>query len=443
VVKETGLLIKLSKRYNIFIVAIFGRIYIMSNTKYYRNKSSWLLPGGLVFILFVGIVISVIQLGRQSNLQSNADTVSPTSSLANCSLITDQTVISSEEQKLLDEINIYRQQNGLNALVWSDSLIRGASWMSNDMLVHQSLGHIDSLGRDTKTRLTDCGYTPYISLGENVNSGTKDSTSTLQAWQHSPPYNANLLNSSYKEAGIALAYNSASNSYYWTLDLGSRASFITVTPSVTITPSPTLVSSSPTPIRLPTNSFLPTITPFSTQVPAPTIDPGYVQNPLDMQLFITAKVFGIGLAGNRNPKHLTRHLVVGIYDMSNKQVAEGSGFIIYDRVNLFRGVIHFGPVPDGTYFVKVLGDHMLRTIVTPTFQVLNSNRLNIIPQVTLRQGDVNDDNIIDINDYNLALSCFQDSRCKNKELIDFNDDGLTNVIDYNVLLQNYWESLGD
>ncbi len=175
----------------------------------------------------------------------------------------------------------------------------------------------------------------------------------------------------------------------------------------------------------------------------PTTAPGFTPNPLDMQLFVSAKIIGIGEDGNRNPKHLTRSATVGVYDMKNQLVKEGYGFIIYDRINLFRGIIHFGPVENGTYFIKILTPHMLRAVVTPTFQALDSKRLNILPQVTLLQGDINDDNVVDITDYNLALGCFQDKNCQDKNLIDFSDDGLANIIDYNILLHDYWESQGD
>ncbi len=455
-----------------------------------ENKSFWLLTSALAIILIVGLVISVIQTKHKKNVRSEAETTS----LQGCTVSVDKLKISEDEQSLFDQINIYRQQYGLNTLTWSDSLIRGASWMSNDMLASGSLSHIDSMGRNVPTRISNCGYTSHTSLGENIDSGTRDSQSILDAWKHSASQNANLLSANFKEVGIALESDLAKSSHYWTLDLGSRG--ISPTPSITLTVAPSIILSptviktptpgptyvpiptvsptkplNPTPtvkkptptqsvptakptlIPLPTNPPIPTVTPIPTVVPTPTTPPDYVPNPQDMQLFATVKLTGIGNDANRNPKHLTRHVVVGIYDLENKLVTEGNGFIIYDRINLFRGVIHFGPVENGTYFVKILSDHLLRADVQPTFQVLEKERLNILPEVTLIQGDINDDNVVNIKDYNLALSCFQSKKCKDKdkitekdsdkETIDFNDDGLSDVIDYNILLHNYWETLGD
>lgn len=453
-------MIKLIKRYTIFIVAILVRKYLMSNKGKSKNKSSWLLPASLGMVLLIGIVTSLIQMRQTSNMRTKANNL--TIDKNDCSVPADQLQISPEEQKMLNQINAHRVQYGLNNLVWSDALIKAAKWMSRDMLANQYLGHTDSLGRDVKTRVADCGYAAFISPGENIDNGDKNSTTIIEAWKHSPPQNANLLNKNFKEAGIALASDPASGSYYWTLNLGNSAPSPIPSDAVTITPtpllSPILITTSPTPgiiishaptlahpspSPLPTKRFTPTATPKLTLTPTPIVVPGFTPNPLDMQVYVTAKIIGIGDGGNRNPKHFTRYVTVGIYNMKNVLIKEGNGYIIYDRTNLFRGITHFGPVENGTYSIKILSPHMLRSVVVPTFQVLDSKRLNILPQVTLLQGDINDDNIVNITDYNLSLGCFQDKKCENKDLIDFNDDGVADVIDYNILLHDYWESQGD
>lgn len=412
------------------------------------SKSSWLLPASLGMILLVGTVTSLIQMRQTSNIRTKAQNL--TINQKDCSVPADQLQISLEEQKMFDQINAHRAKYGLNNLVWSDTLIKASKWMSRDMLVNQYLGHTDSLGRDARARLSDCGYSASVAIGENVDSG-QDGNSVLEAWKHSPAQNANLLSDKFREVSIALASDPANDSYYWTLDLGGSTIITTPTPTLIITPSPSNIititpiltqvypSASPIPTNLPT----PILTPKPTLGPTPTIVPGFTPNPLDMQVYVNAKIIGIGKDGNRNPRHLTRSVTVGVYDMKNKLVKEGYGFIIYDRTNIFHGITHFGPIDNGTYFIKILTPHMLRAMVMPTFQVLDSKVLNILPQVTLMQGDINDDNVINITDYNLALPCFQDKKCQNKDLIDFNDDSRTDIIDYNILLSDYRESQGD
>jgi uncharacterized protein YkwD len=185
------------------------------------------------------------------------------------------------------------------------------------------------------------------------------------------------------------------------------------------------------------------VPPSPTLTPTPSPHPDFTANPLDMQLFVSAKVTGIGVDGNNNPKNKTKRVEVGVYDTSNKQVTSGNGFIVYDGIDLFRGIIHLGPVENGIYYVKIKGDHILQETVTPLFQTLDLSRLNVLPETKISQGDLNDDNSIDLKDYNLALECFQNKRCEDYEMIDFNQDGQANVVDYNILLQYYWETPGD
>ena len=433
---------------------------IMTKTIHPHN-TSWPITLSMILLLFIGIIISATQIQNKRTLISRADNT------VNCAVDANNLTITTQEQNLLTLINNYRAQHGLNPLTFSKELIRAATWMSNDMLIHNYLNHTDSLGRIFSDRIQACGYTNFLTMGENIDSGDPDSLSTFNAWSHSPPHNTAMLNPDFTEAGISLAFDASADLYYWTLDLGSRSSStiptstpaqatptISGTPPATYTPSPTLTLSPTvikqptltptiTPTPLPTKPFTPTATPTPSNTPTPTMPPGFVQNPQDMQIFVLAKIKGIGLDGNKNPKERTRHVTVTIYDSKNKEVTSGNGFIIYDGTDLFGGIIHFGPIKNDTYYIKIIADRMLQTTVKPIFQILDSSRLNMLPKVTLIQGDINDDNAINIADYNLALSCFQDKKCENKNLIDFNNDNLANVIDYNLLLQNYWESLGD
>lgn len=438
----------------------------MAHNKHQQEKSFWPVAISLGFLLFIAIFVSLVQLQKRNSLQSRADSVSV--NFQNCEVDPGSLEISNDEQNLLDSINEYRQQYGISPLVWSDSLVRGASWLSDDMAKNKYLSHTDSLGRGMQKRLLDCGYSGFITMGENIDSGGSDSNSTLNAWKHSPPHNANLLNGDFKEAGIAAS--NTQNGHFWTLDLGAKEDdnsptpssdptisplpSISVSPITSLTPSisPTAQSTtpttkpSPTTFKQPSNTPVPTNTPIPTPTisgPTPTVPAEYIPNPQDTQLFVSVKVVGIGKDGNRTPKNLTRHATVELFDLNNKLQTTGNGFLVYDGESLFRGIIHFGPIPNNTYFVKIRVDNMLRVQVSPIFQEINNTRLNLMPEVIELQGDVNGDNVINIKDYNFSLSCFQAAKCKDIELIDFSDDGVSNIVDYNILLRNYWESQGD
>lgn len=482
----------------------------MKKKHYSENKSLFLFPFAILFLLVIGIFISIVQVQERQNTQSNA-AVSPTpiATIQNCTVTGDQMTIGTQEQKLLDQINIYRAQNGLPALSWSQALKRASAWMSKDMLAHHSLGHTDSLGRDIATRLMNCGYPTPAFLGEIVDSGGADSMALFDAWQHSPPQSKDLLNGNFKEAGIS--FISAASQSYWTLDLGGvmptatptitptpkqttppvhvtvtvtpaltphltptgsvhvtgspTSGVITVVPTAIVTGGPTshpitgvtptsIIHLSPTTTSFPTKPFTPT------NLPTPTTSPDYIPNPNDVQVFVSIKLAGIGKDGNPAPRHSSRRIQVGVYDMKNQNVKTGTGFVTFDHDDLFRGVVHLGPINNDIYYVKIVSDGTLQRVVMPEFQQLLNNRLNILPTVTLLQGDLDFNNVIDIADYNLALACFRNSQCDqnggtkggitptpavlaDRKVLDLNDNGVIDLFDYNLLLQNYWKANGD
>lgn len=418
-------------------------------------------PIVVLFLLLTGIVLSLIQLQTQQDFRQQAATP------LDCTVAEQYLASSSAEQQMFSEINAYRQQQGLQPLAWSSLLKKSAAFMSNDMLSHVSLNHVDSLGRNFPVRIADCGYTTPAAFGENIDNGTASVSALLSSWKHSLPHNDNLLSAAFTEIGISLATGSAVTDAYWTVNFAGPAASpsatipISATPSASISPSvfpsisstpsgtisPSVVatkvpSTSTVVTNRPTQPFPPTGIPTATKIPSPTLFPGYVPNPLDTQLLVSAKIPSLGNGGNKNPRTKMRKIDVIIFDSENKQVMRKSGDINFDG-NLFKGVIHLGTIPNGTYYIKVITPYSLQALVQPQFQVLRNDRLNTLPQVTFIQGDLNNNNFLNLQDYNMALNCFQNKNCVARTAIDLNDDGKANITDYNLLLQNFWEYSGD
>ena len=222
----------------------------------------------------------------------------------------------------------------------------------------------------------------------------------------------------------------------------------TTAPSCLISPTTSTVR--------PTASGVNPTTPASL-TPVPTTYPGFVLNPNDTQVLVSVKLPGIGINGNKSPKHLSRKVTVTVYDLENEEVVVGTAFLTYDRNDLFRGIVHLGKGINSTYYVKIGSDHTLQELVMPQFQPILNDRLNVLSPVVLIPGELNGDNQLTITDYNIALTCFQDKKCSVKPLsdanddgtvnpydsIDFNDDGKVNVVDYNFFLHNFKQFGGD
>lgn len=365
----------------------------------------------LIFV--VPAIILVVFTGLPSRI--SAQQLNP---LTNCTVASSLLIQTEDEKKLLGLINTYRVQNGVVPLVWKQDLKRAAAWMNKDMLTNAYFSHTDSLGREPGVRFTQCGYV-WKSYGENLFPNSADPQVAFDAWKNSPPHNANMLDVRFNEAGIG------SGGTYWTLDLGSS------TPSSNIQPT------------IPVLTITPTISPTIATTPSPTPTPSIILNPTDTTITVNVRLVGVGQGSNPNPKHLTRRVLVDVFDVNNKKVVSGNGFLKYNNKDGFVGDIHLGQLANGVYYVKVVSVSTLVSLIVPEFQTINYDKPNILPQVILIQGDLDANNAIDIDDFNLALVCFQYAKCEAKDVIDFNDDGNTDVRDYNIFLSSFKRFEGD
>lgn len=419
--------------------------------KHIKSHYHIIYPLFLFAFLVVGVFIAVLQ--TQTNQIENSF-----ASTTKCSITSSQLTIKTQEEQLLEDINSYRLQQKEKSVAMSSVLKQAAAWLSLDMVAHNKLSHIDSLGRTSDIRLTDCGYNIDHGFGENIAEGSSNPTIIFDALKSNKSDNQILINKIYTAVGIDMEKNTTGSSYYWTLDFGVTATSLLPTPtSIKATPTiikakPTIAKTTPPVVKAtPTvTSAKPTITktiasptgknqstPSLSQL-TPTAEP---VSP-DMLISVSVKINGIGQGGNSNPKHRTRQVTVSVYGVGATPVTTGTGYLSYDGNNYFNGIIHLGKLSEGSYFIKIVSQNTLQVLAQPAFQTLLIGKTNVIPPVNLYQGDLNGDNILDINDYNIALPCFQNSRCSDMRM-DFNDDGVINVLDYNLFLQSYEVLHGD
>jgi hypothetical protein len=253
-----------------------------------------------------------------------------------------------------------------------------------------------------------------------------------------------------------------------TLSFGSVSEALSAGPSeqasqdVLSTTSPAVVSISGT--GTPSASPSPTSSP--TELPLPTIT--------GTALGFTVLLDGIGSAGdnanpsgnslsNKNPLHPQRVLNVQVYDTNNNIVASSSAPINYDtNAGAFDGAVGLPTtVASGNYYVKVTTDSYLRKLV-PGIQQIVSGQTTQLPSVELVAGDTNNDNVLNILDYNALLDCgygdisplpindpnstYNSTACQVHQPsidVDSNDDGIINSTDYNLFLRELSVQNGD
>lgn len=207
-------------------------------------------------------------------------------------------------------------------------------------------------------------------------------------------------------------------------------------------------------------------TPSTSPSPLPTVT--------GTALGFTLLLDGVGAAGdnanptanslsNKTPLHPQRTLNVQMFDTNNNLVASTSAPIQYTNSSgEFLGDVGLpGTVSSGDYYVKIQTDRYLRRLIPGIVQVV-SNKVTQIPAVNLVAGDTNNDNVLNILDYNALLDCgygdinplpisdpnstFNTSACQVHQPaqdLDVNDDGIVNSTDYNLFLRELSVQNGD
>ena len=120
-----------------------------------------------------------------------------------------------DSQAAASMISLYRQNNGLGAVVVDPELTKLAESQSQAMASHNKLDH--DVKAPLAQRLTTSGYPATLAV-ENVSAGYHTLAEAFSGWRDSPPHRANMLKNGVTKLGIAASY--APNTKYkvfWTM----------------------------------------------------------------------------------------------------------------------------------------------------------------------------------------------------------------------------------
>lgn len=147
---------------------------------------------------------------------------------------------------------------------------------------------------------------------------------------------------------------------------------------------------------------------------------------------------------NNNPIPDTRTVNVRIFDMNDNNIREASGTLNYDRsIASFKGSISLDNVPTGAYNIKAKFDNTLWKRIGAR---VSAGQANNLPSVKLIVGDLNQDNVLDLMDYNILISCYGSKSCVppgEKTKADLNMDGKVDEKDLNILYAEFSTRSGD
>jgi uncharacterized protein YkwD len=124
-----------------------------------------------------------------------------------------------DAQAAASMISLYRQNNGLGAVVVDPELMKLAESQSQAMASQNKLDH--DVKAPLAKRLNASGYPATLAV-ENVSAGYHTLAEAFSGWRDSPPHRANMLKGGVTKLGIAASF--APNTKYkvfWTLILAA------------------------------------------------------------------------------------------------------------------------------------------------------------------------------------------------------------------------------
>lgn len=174
---------------------------------------------------------------------------------------------------------------------------------------------------------------------------------------------------------------------------------------------------------------------------------------LSTHFALTICPHGLGNCGdNSNPafggnfllKHITRNVLLTFYDSTNKPVTTVPGSIMYNSSSKnFQGTLSSSTLATGQYTVILTMNGYLGKQFPGIIGITQGQTITL-PEISLITGDINNDNQLNILDYNAIISCFglkaATNVCTNPITAqnpgaDLNDDGVIDGIDYNLFIR--------
>ncbi len=185
---------------------------------------------------------------------------------------------------------------------------------------------------------------------------------------------------------------------------------------------------------------------------APTSNPS--PTPATTSIDITVFQHGIGNSGdntnptatnlsNKDPQHKTIEANMELYNTNNQLIGQSHGSLTYDtNKGNFQGKADIYPntFPTGKYYLKVKTDYHLQGQASDMLSI-TAEQNNTAPEITLFTGDSDNNNQLNILDYNRLLDCYSDLSkavscdADKKVSTDFNDDSSVNQVDYNLFIR--------
>lgn len=188
--------------------------------------------------------------------------------------------------------------------------------------------------------------------------------------------------------------------------------------------------------QTPTSGSQPTGNPFATNTLVPTINAS--PPPGGASIRITASLPAVGTvfaSDNKTVKEPNRQVQIQLVRAGSTTPITASGTLAFNG-SAYAGYVIVPSVTAGSYQIKARLNNTLYKVIPGIYTIQDQSSINTSP-VALNSGDVNQDNRIDLFDYNIILGCVQKkSSCTQtfRSLSDLDSNGVVEAEDYNIFL---------
>jgi len=193
----------------IFAKAAFAAEPEVSVQEEKNNDNKGLVNGALA----LGLIALVSGHGGSKGDVStpSKSTTSTTGNTTTTTTPTATTGTAANEKLAFDLLNADRAKNGLAPLKLNSQLTKLGENYAKDMIQRNFFAHTDPDGKSPFDRMANAGIS-YKSAGENLAINTNVTTAET-AFMNSSGHRANILNSSYTDVGVGVAYDSKGSAY--------------------------------------------------------------------------------------------------------------------------------------------------------------------------------------------------------------------------------------
>ena len=184
-----------------------------------RTTSAVLKVVFLGAMLTVGMPIGCGTLPDSALLNNNLESNSPDNSTDAGLSVPQQDCLGLGQpsddihKAIFDNLNTFRQANGLPPLIYSETLETAADAHVRDLYERGYFAHINPDGQTPGQRAVAAGFC-HEYVGENIAAGQKSADAAQTAWENSPSHHDNMLDPKYKYGGVGF-YQDPKGRMYW------------------------------------------------------------------------------------------------------------------------------------------------------------------------------------------------------------------------------------